>query len=115
MFKVSRVLSPEIVNELFQLREQIPYVLRERPQLQFPWVHSSFSGTKSVKFLGSKIWALVSNEMKQIKSLEKFRNAIKQCKPTSCACRLCKRYIHRIWFLSEKIILRNHQVICQLV
>ena len=30
MFKVSRVLSPEIVNELFQLTEQIPYELRQR-------------------------------------------------------------------------------------
>ena len=53
MFKVSRGLSPETVNELFQLIEQIPYVLREKPQLQFPWVHSSFRGTESLKFLGS--------------------------------------------------------------
>ena len=30
MFKVSRVLSPEIVNELFQFREQISYELRAR-------------------------------------------------------------------------------------
>ena len=30
MFKVSKVLSPEIVNELFQLTEQIPYELRQR-------------------------------------------------------------------------------------
>ena len=32
MFKVSRGLSPEIVNELFQFREQIPYELRQRSQ-----------------------------------------------------------------------------------
>ena len=49
MFKVSRGLSPEIVNELFQFREQIPYELRQRPQFQTPWVHSVFSG--------AKIWA----------------------------------------------------------
>ena len=30
MFKVSRGLSPEIVSELFQFREQIPYELRQR-------------------------------------------------------------------------------------
>ena len=48
-----------------------------------PWVHSVFSSTESLKFLGSKIWALVSNKMKQLESLGKFRNAIKQCKPTS--------------------------------
>ena len=30
MFKVSRGLSPETVNEFFQFREQIPYELRQR-------------------------------------------------------------------------------------
>ena len=59
MFKVSRGLSPEIVNELFQFREQIPYELRQRPQFQIPWVHSVFSGTESLKFYGPKISALV--------------------------------------------------------
>ena len=84
MFKVSRSLSPEIVNELFQFRKQLPYELRQRSQFQIPWVHSVFSGTESLKFLGPKVWALVPNEMKQLESLWKFRNVIKQCKPTSC-------------------------------
>ena len=35
MFKVSRGLSPEIVNELFQFREQY-YKLRQRPEFQIP-------------------------------------------------------------------------------
>ena len=99
MIKVSRDLSTKIVNELFQFREQIRYELRQRPQFQIPWVHSVFSGTECFKFLGSKIWVLVPNEMKQLGSLGKFRNAIKQWKPTSCPCRLCKRYIHRIGLL----------------
>ena len=99
MFKVSRGLSPEIVNELFQFREEILYELRQRSRFQVRLVHSAFSGTERPKFLGPKIWALVPNEMKQLESLGKFRNAIKQWKPTSCPCRLCKRYIHRIGFL----------------
>ena len=57
MFKVSRGLSPEIVNELFQFREQIPipYELRQRCQFQIPWVHSVFSGAESLKFLVPKV------------------------------------------------------------
>ena len=77
----------------------MPYELRHRPQFQIPWVHSVFSGTECLKFLGPKIWALVPNEMKQLESLGKFKNAIKQWKPTSSPCRLCKRYIHMIGFL----------------
>ena len=77
MFKVSRGLSPEIANELFQFREQIPYELRQRPQFQIPWVHSVFSGTESLKFLGPERWALLPIDMKQLESLGKFRHAIK--------------------------------------
>ena len=36
-FKVSRGLSPEIVNDLFQFREQIPYALRQTSQFQIPF------------------------------------------------------------------------------
>ena len=88
-----------IVNELFQFREQIPYELRQRSQFQIPWVHPVFSGTENLKFLGTKLWAIVPDEMKQLESLAKFRNAIKQWKPTLCPCRPSKRYIHRIGFL----------------
>ena len=99
MFQVSRGLSPEILNELFKFREQIPYELRRRPLFQITWVHSVFNSTESLTFLGTKIWALLPNEMKQLESVGKFRNAIKQWKPTSCPGRLCKVYIHRIGFL----------------
>ena len=36
MFKVSRGLRPETVNELCQFRGQIPHELRQRPQFQIP-------------------------------------------------------------------------------
>ena len=39
IFKVSRGLSPEIVNELFQFREQISYELRRISQFQITAVH----------------------------------------------------------------------------
>ena len=84
MFYFSRGLSPEIVIDLFQFREPNPYELRRRSHFQIVFVHLVSSGTESLKFLGSKIWALVPNEMKQSESLEKFRNAIKQRNPTYC-------------------------------
>ena len=52
--KLIDILSPEIVSELCQFREQIPYELRQRPQFQIPWVHSVFNGTESLKFLGQR-------------------------------------------------------------
>ena len=40
MLKVCRGSSPDIVNELFQFREHIPYELRQRSQFEIPLVHS---------------------------------------------------------------------------
>ena len=54
MFKVSRGLSPEIVNELIQLREEISYELRQRPQFQIHWVHSVLVVQKTLNLLGRR-------------------------------------------------------------
>ena len=40
MFKVSRSLSSEVANKLFQFKEKIPHELRKRPQ--FPLGSFSF-------------------------------------------------------------------------
>ena len=99
MFKVSRGLSPDIVNELFQFRKQNTLRINTKVSVSNPLGPFSFSATESLKFFGSKVWALVPHEVKQLETLGKFRNVIKQRKPISCPCILCKRYIHRIGFL----------------
>ena len=83
----------------FNSESKIPYESRQRSQFQIPWVHSVSVVHKALFFFGSKVWALVPDGIKQLETLGKFRNAIKQWKPKSCLCRLCKRYIHRIGFL----------------
>ena len=62
-------------------------------------VRSIFSGTESIKFLGRKIWEVLPREIKQLESLNEFKKAIKQLKPTSCPCRLCKTCIQRLGFI----------------
>ena len=78
MFKVFRGLDTEIINKIFQFREEITYKLRQRSQFHILSVHSVFSGTESSKFLGPKIWARLPNEMKQLEDLGKFRKDVKQ-------------------------------------
>ena len=70
MLKVSR--GPEIVNELFQFREQISYNLRQRPQFQIPWVFQQYR--KPYISWAEGMDKVVPNEMKQLESLKKFRN-----------------------------------------
>ena len=84
MFKVSKGLFPEIIKGSFQLRNEIPYNLRQKSQFHIPPARTVFSGTESIKFLGPKIWELIPGEMKERESLWEFKRAIKQWKPTSC-------------------------------
>ena len=54
MFKVSRGLSPEVVNELFQFRAQIHYELGQRPQFQIPGFIQFLVVQKALNFLGRR-------------------------------------------------------------
>ena len=70
MFKVSRGLSPEIVNELFQCREQISYELRQGSQLQIPWVHSVFGGTENAQDSESSAQSPASRVQRPVSSVQ---------------------------------------------
>ena len=91
----------EIVSELFQSKEQIPYELR--PQFKIPWAHSVLSGAESLKFLGPKIWALVPNQIKQLESLGKLRNSIKQWTPTSVLADYAKDMFIGLGFFNKTL------------
>ena len=106
MFKVSKGLCPETVKGLFQFRYDIPYNLRQRSQFHIPPVPTVFSGTESIKYLGSKIWEYILDEVKKLESLWEFKRAIKLWKHTSCPCRLCKQYFYRIGFLYKGFSIR---------
>ena len=83
MFKVSKVLCPEIVKGLFQFRYDIPYNLRKRSQFYILPVRKVFSGTESIKYIGHKIWELIRDKMKELETLWELKRATKLWKSTS--------------------------------
>ena len=99
MYKVTNGLSPEIMNEIFQIREESRYNLRYTSLFTIPPIHSVYNGRESVSYMGSKIWELIPHAFKQINSLSGFKKAIKTWKPSNCPCRLCKTYISQVDFL----------------
>ena len=54
---------------------------------------------QSIKCLRPKIWEILRHNIKQLEKLREFKKAIKQSKPKSYPCRLCKTYIHRLGFI----------------
>lgn len=56
-------------------------------------------GSETISSIGPKIWALLTPEMKNIKSPEEFKKNIQEWTPNDCPCRLCKIFIQNIGFL----------------
>ena len=94
MYKVTNGLSPEIMNEIFQIREESRYNLRYTSQFTIPPIYSVYNGRESVSFMSPKMWKLIPPAFKQIKSLSGLIKAMKEWKPSNCHCRLCKAYIY---------------------
>ena len=59
-----------------------------------------FPGTKSISYLGAKVWKIVPDNLKNITSRSSFREQIKKWNPENCSCRLCKTYIQNVAFLN---------------
>ena len=110
MFKVSRGLNLEIVDESFQFREQIPYELRQRYQFQIPLAHSAFGGAETLKFLGLRVRALVPNEIKQLGGSRKTYKCNKAMETYILSLQTLPKYIFIGFGFFNKILLRNDRV-----
>ena len=79
LFKVINGLSPEIMKHVFPLKDSNLYCSG------FPFrtekINSVSYGMETLSFMGPKIWALVPNDLKKMKSLPEFKRKIKLWKP----------------------------------
>ena len=100
IFKGINGLSPEIMKHVFPLKESYEYCPR------FPFktvnINSVSYGTETLSFIGPKIWALLPNDLRKVKSLPEFKRKIKLWKPQKCPCRLCKIYVAGVGFVCVK-------------
>ena len=66
MFKVLNGENLQIVNEIFRVRNETSYEIRQTSCFHIPSVNTVFSGTESIRFLGPKIWELIPNDALKI-------------------------------------------------
>ena len=92
MFKVYTKTSRKIMQEVFQMKDKGYYFLRNQIDFVIPTVKPVNYVLESIKFLGSKIWESLPNNLKNKELIESFKIDIKEWKPESCPCRLCKTY-----------------------
>ena len=78
MYKVANGISPEIMNEVFKLREEIHYHLRHTTQFLVDPIHSVFNGSESASYLGHKVWDQIPTDIKNKDSLVGFKKEIRK-------------------------------------
>ena len=93
IYKVKNNISAEIMRDVFHFQENENYILRSGTHLAFRNMRTALFGNETASNLGTKIWSLLPEELKYSSSLQVFKNKLKEWKPTSCRCRLCKIYI----------------------
>ena len=99
MYKVINNLSPQILNEIFEKCEMLPTRLGR--SFVRPKVNKVYKGENSLRSFGPIVWNyMIPNEIKSCSSLIVFKNAIKKWIPENCPCRLCKKYIKGLGFIT---------------
>ena len=99
VYKVKNNISPEIMREIFHFQENENYNLRSGTHLASRNMRTTLFGKETVSNLGAKIWPLLPEELKNASSLQIFKNKLKEWKPISCPCRLCKTYVQHVGFI----------------
>ena len=81
--------SPEIMCNLFELKNR-PYHLRGHSLLKLPSAKTTTHGTNSLIFKASLLWNSLPNKYKDEKSIDVFKNNIKNWLGSSCTCSICR-------------------------
>ena len=69
MYKVRKDLSPAIITELFEHKEQHYYNLRNNAEFAIPAIRTVYHGSESISYLGPKIWNILPDRLKNAKHL----------------------------------------------
>ena len=79
--------------------KNVDYDLRNNTSLKIVNLKTVYYGTESVTNLGAKIWDLLPNEYKELKSLSTFKSRISILVTDECPCGMCKSYVAKIGFI----------------
>ena len=73
IYKVANVMSRDIMNGVFKLRNTPHYNLRHTSDFSTDPIHSVYNGTESASYLGPKIWEQIPAEIKNKDFLDGFK------------------------------------------
>ena len=86
--------------------------LRNNASLEIGNLKTVYYGTESLTNLVAKIWNLLPNKYKELKSLSTSKSRISNWVTDKCPCRMCKNYVANIGFIWSLITKRELSKIC---
>ena len=92
MHKVKYKHGPMLLNDIFKTSNFKLHALRSNKDFSRPKIKSTKYGEKSLANMGSIMWNLLPNNVKEIEDLAEFKLRVKSWKPEKCPCYLCKYY-----------------------
>ena len=115
MYKINHSLSPKLMKDLVtvtdnshctrsnfnvKLEKDGSTVCTEKSNYRASKPDTVSFGLNSIKWLGPKIWSLVPDKIKEVGSLNAFKENIKKIRFDQCPCNLCKVYIHGVGYVN---------------
>lgn len=101
MYKVINNLSPPIIHELFKISENEGPTTRLGKVFIRPKINTVYKGDNSIRSFGPIVWNnMLPDKFKVCTSLIEFKKSIKSWVPENCPCRLCKKYLTGLGFMS---------------
>ena len=98
VYKAKNKISLEAVNSLFEFTNK-NFNLRNESVLKRNRYFTVNYGSEILVSLAPKIWELVPDSIREVKTLSIFKNKIKAWTTDKCPCQLCKNYIGQVGFI----------------
>ena len=88
IYKSLNKQNPEFMWDLFSIRET-PYTFRTGTLLSLPGTKTTSYGSNALVFRGCSLWNTIPKAIKEVTSVEEFKNKIKTWKGSLCRCTIC--------------------------
>ena len=98
IFKVKNSLAPEIMTEVFEIKEPHYNLRSEASHFKREKVKSTHYDIQCMQHLGLQIWTIVPQNIMESNPLNESKKLIKFWKPDTCPCRPCKNCIAQVGF-----------------
>ena len=88
------------MQEIFEKSQNVDYSLRFLTYFVLHSVSTTFFGLHSLRYFFSKIWNVISDEIKNYLRLDEFKIKILQWALSSCHCKLCRSYVKDVGYVN---------------